>query len=46
MPRVHEYHKPIVCYNVDNLPPVDKEQLDRLAQHKHELVSELTIPPR
>jgi hypothetical protein len=46
MPRDHEYHPPIVCYNVDNLPPVNKELLDRLAQNQHELVQELSIPPR
>lgn len=37
---------PIVCYNVDELPKVDKDLLERLASGKHEVVRELTIPPR
>lgn len=44
--REHPYHPPIVCYNVENLPPVDKDLLDRLASGSHELVQELTIPAR
>lgn len=44
--REHPYHPPIVCYNVENLPPVNTELLDRLAAGQHELVKELIIPPK
>lgn len=44
--RGQPYHPPMVCYNVDNLPPVDKELLQRLAEGQHELVQELVIPAR
>jgi hypothetical protein len=45
-PRSHPYHPPVVCYAVENLPPVDKQLLQRLAEGKHELIREFEIPPR
>jgi hypothetical protein len=46
--RVYPYHPPIVCYNVDALPKIDKAFYKRLASStsEHELVQELVIPPR
>ncbi|KAF6265662.1 hypothetical protein COO60DRAFT_1697665 [Scenedesmus sp. NREL 46B-D3] len=46
MPRDHEYHPPIICYDIDNLPPVNTDLLERLAHNSHELIQELIIPPR
>jgi hypothetical protein len=48
MPRAHPYHPPIVCYNVENLPSIDKEFYTTLANstERFELVEELAVPPR
>jgi hypothetical protein len=45
-PKSHPYHPPVVCYAVENLPPVDKQLLQRLAETRHQLVREFEIPPR
>jgi hypothetical protein len=34
----YAYHPPMVCYNVESLPSIDKEFYSRLANSKHELV--------
>ena len=48
MPRAHPYHPPIVCYNVEALPPIDKDFYSALADgtSRHQLVEEVTVPPR
>lgn len=45
-PKQHPYHPPVVCYAVENLPQVNTELLQRLAEGSHELVREFEIPPR
>ena len=45
-PKQHPYHPPVVCYAVENLPQIDTQLLQRLAEGSHELVREFEIPPR